>query len=330
MSSVTGILFDRRERARAHDTSGASGILSADMPSIAVVMPAYNAAEWIDETLESVRAQTRPADEVIVVDDGSTDDTAARARAHGVRVLVQANGGPPAAYNAGFDAASCDYAAMCPADDLWNPRKIEWQAQALETDPGIDVLFAKARYFGLSEGDHPHPQRPGVQEHGPFLRAMYAQDLVPAPTAVVRVALHRELGRFDESLPSEDYEFWLRALRAGATFAYDDRVLVRLRQHGGNVSSRALSIWEMNHRIRTRYAPDVADESLTRDLLARDLREIARCRFGAGRPKAARDAYRAALGQRASTEAVVGAGVLSVPVLRDGLVALNARRRARS
>ena len=300
------------------------------MPSIAVVMPAYNAAQWIDETLATVLAQTRPADEVIVVDDGSTDDTAARARSHGVTVFEQANGGPPAAYNAGFDAAASQYAAMCPADDLWHPRKLEWQAQALDEDPTIDVLFAKASYFGLSEGEHPHPRRPGVQEHGPFLRAMYATDLVPAPTAVVRVALHRELGRFDESLPSEDYEFWLRALRAGATFAYDERVLVRLRQHGGNVSSRALSIWEMNHLIRTHYAPDVGDERLTRELLERDLREIARCRFGAGRPKAARDAYRAALRQRATAEAAVGAGVLSVPGLRDGLVALNARRRARS
>jgi hypothetical protein len=157
---------------------------------------------------------------------------------------------------------------------------------------------------------------------------MYAADLIPAPTAVVRLALQRELGRFDESLPSEDYEFWLRALRAGASFAYDERTLVRLRQHGGNVSSRALVIWEMNHLIRTRYAADVADERLTRDLLARDLREIARCRFGAGRPKAARDAYRAALRRRPSAEAAVGACVLSVPGLRHGLVALNARRRA--
>jgi GT2 family glycosyltransferase len=293
-------------------------------------MPAYNAAQWIDETLESVLAQTRPADEVIVVDDGSTDDTAARAGAHGVTVLVQPNGGPPAAYNAGFDAVQSDYAAMCPADDLWHPNKLEWQAQALAENPSIDVLFGKARYFGLNEGDHPHPERPGVQERGAFLRAMYAADLIPAPTAVVRLALHRKLGRFDESLPSEDYEFWLRALRAGATFAYDERVLVRLRQHGGNVSSRALAIWEMNHLIRTRYAPDVADAELTRQLLARDLREIARCRFGAGRPKAARDAYRAAMAQRLTAEAAVGAGLLSVPGLRDGLAALNLRRRARA
>lgn len=307
-----------------------SGILSDHMPSISVVMPAYNAAQWIDETLDSVLAQTQPADEIIVVDDGSTDDTAERARAHGVTVLQQANGGPPAAYNAGLDAARSEYAAMCPADDLWDPRKLEWQAQALEDDPGIDILFAKARFFGLNEGDHPHPQRPGRQEHGAFLRAMYAENLVPAPTAVVRVALHRKLGRFDESLPGEDYEFWMRALRARATFAYDERTLVHLRQHGANASANAVKMWEMNHVIRTRYAADVADANLTHELLARDLREIARCRFGLQRPVAARDAYRASLRHRLSAEAAVGAGLLSVPGLRDGLVALNARRKARA
>lgn len=300
------------------------------MPSIAVVMPAYNAAQWIDETLASVLAQTRPADEVIVVDDGSTDDTAARARSHGVTVLQQANGGPPAAYNAGFDAARTDYAALCPADDLWDPRKLEYQAQMLADDPSIDILFSKARYFGLSEGDHPHPERPGVQDHDSFLRAMYAADLIAAPTAVVRVALHRDLGRFDESLPGEDYEFWMRALRARATFAYDERTLVHLRQHGSNASANAVKMWEMNHVIRTRYAADVADADLTHDLLARDLREIARCRFGLQRPVAARDAYRASLRHRLSAEAVAGAGLLSVPGLRDGLVALNERRKARA
>jgi glycosyltransferase involved in cell wall biosynthesis len=300
------------------------------MPTIAVVMPAYNAADWIDETLETVLTQTRPADEVIVVDDGSTDDTAARARAHGVTVLQQRNGGPPAAYNAGFDAATTGYCAMCPADDLWNPHKLEWQAAALEVDPSIDVLFSKARYFGLVDSDQPHPESPGVQDRATFLRAIYAADLIPAPTTVVRRALHQELGRFDETLPSEDYEFWLRALRAGATFAYDERTMVRLRQHGGNVSSRALEIWEMNHRIHTMYASDLSDAALTRSLLARDLRNIARCRFGVGQVEGARHAYGAALRQKPTAEAAIGATLLSIPGVGKGLVSVHERRKARA
>jgi glycosyltransferase involved in cell wall biosynthesis len=285
------------------------------VPSIAVVIPAYNASAWIDETLRSVLGQTRPADEIIVVNDGSQDDTAERARSHGDRVTVidQPNGGPPAAYNRGFDEATSDYIAMCPADDLWHPQKLEWQDETLTRHPETDVLFSRARFFGDEDDLHPHPAGEGVLEHGRFLREMYAADLVPAPTTVVRRDLHQRLGRFDESLPSEDYEFWMRALRAGATFYHDTRELARLRIHGGNVSRRAVQIWEMNHAIRSMYAPDVGDPELSSRLLARDLREIARCRFGLGSTDKARAAYVASLRERPTAEAVVGAAALSVP-----------------
>jgi glycosyltransferase involved in cell wall biosynthesis len=298
-------------------------------PAIAVVVPAYNAGRWIDETLESVLAQTRPPAEVVVVDDGSTDDTAERARAHGVTVIEQSNGGPPAAYNRAIEAASAEYVAMCPADDIWAPHKLEWQAQTLAEHPDTDVLFARAQNFGLSDEMHPHPRAPGRQEQAAFLRAMYEANLVPAPTVVLRRSLHGDLGRFDESLPSEDYEFWLRALSRGASFFYDPRVMVKLRVHGGNVSLRALEIWEMNHALRRRYAGDVADPELSRRLQARDLREIARCRLGAGRPADARVAYVDSWRERPSAEAAVGAALLAVPVFGRALSRLNERRRGR-
>lgn len=299
------------------------------MPTIAVVIPAYNAAEWIDETLASVLAQTRPADEIIVADDGSTDATAELARAwadRGVVLVQRPNGGPPAAYNTGFDHATADYVAMLPADDLWAPRKLEWQAETLARHPEVDVLFGASRSFGDADDLHPHPQRPGVQERAPFLREMYAADLIPAPTAVVRRALHRDLGRFDEALPSEDYEFWLRALRAGATFYYDDRELVRQRMHGGNVSHRALAIWEMNHQLRCDYAPDVADAALSDRLIAHDLRQIARCRFGIQELDSARDAYRASMARRPSVEATLGNALLAIRPVARALSAANRRR----
>jgi glycosyltransferase involved in cell wall biosynthesis len=285
------------------------------VPSIAVVIPAYNAASWIDETLQSVLDQTRPADEIIVVNDGSTDDTSDRARSHGpsVTVIDQPNGGPPAAYNRGFDSAASEYCAMCPADDLWHRCKLEWQDDVLTRHPSVDILFSRARFFGQDDSLHPHPSGEGLLDHDSFLRELYAADLLPAPTTVVRRELHQRLGRFDESLPSEDYEFWMRALRAGATFYHDPRELARLRIHGGNVSMQGVKIWEMNHAIRSAYAPDVADPELSSRLLARDLREIARCRFGLGSTEAARDAYVASLRRKPTAEAVVGAAALSVP-----------------
>jgi glycosyltransferase involved in cell wall biosynthesis len=297
------------------------------VPSISVVVPAYNASPWIAETLQSVLDQTRPADEIIVVNDGSTDDTAAVARSFGpaVTVIDQPNGGPPAAYNRGFDEASSDYAAMCPADDIWDPHKLEWQDEVLTSEPSVDVLFGRARFFGQIEGMHPHPDGHGVLERGPFMREMYRLDVVPAPTTVVRRALHQRLGRFDESLPGEDYEFWMRALRAGAVFYHDRRTLVQLRIHGRNASMNASDMREMNLVIHRAYAEDVGDPELARRTIANDLREVARARFGLGRTREARNAYVASLRRRPSGEALVGSAALSVPGV-PRLLRIAARR----
>lgn len=298
--------------------------------TFAVAVPAFNAGPWIAETLDSVLAQTRRPDEVIVVDDGSTDDTATVVEGFSDRgiVLIRCpNRGAPAAYNTAFDAATADYVAMLPADDLWHPCKLEWQEEALRHHPQTDILFARLREFGDSHALHPHPaSSAGLQDNAVLLREMYEADLIPAPTAVVRRSLHEALGRFDESLPSEDYEFWLRALRAGATFFYDDREMVRQRMHGGNLSRAALRIWEMNLHLRREYALDVADPALSKRLIARDLRAVARCRFGAEKIVGARDAYRESLRERPTLEAAAGAALLSVGPVAQALTVLNRRR----
>jgi glycosyltransferase involved in cell wall biosynthesis len=301
----------------------------ATAPTISVAMPAYEAARWIGETLESVLGQTSPPDEVVVVDDGSTDETAAIASRFGapVRVVRQANGGAPAAYNRAFRESSGSYVAMCPADDLWAPDKLERQREALAAHPEIDVAFTGARFFGLEERDYPGPAQSGILAARPFFRDMYRSDLVPAPTAVVRRELFDRLGGFREDLDGEDYEFWMRALDQGAVFFHDPRPLVRLRQHGGNLSAQAVSMWEMNLAIHELYAPSLGDERLARDTLALDLRTIGRARLGQGDVAGARDAYRASLARRRHAAALAWTAILSVPGAGAPLRRLAARRR---
>jgi glycosyltransferase involved in cell wall biosynthesis len=108
-----------------------------DTQLVSVVIPAYNAAATLDETLRSVRSQTHRALEIIVVDDGSVDETRAIAERHAdvdnrVQVIHQANAGVAAARNAGWRRARSDLIAFVDADDLWAPRKIERQVHALE------------------------------------------------------------------------------------------------------------------------------------------------------------------------------------------------------
>ncbi len=284
-------------------------------PTIAVAIPAYNAERWIAATLESVLAQTDPPDEVIVVDDGSTDATAEIAgRFAAVRVLRQANMGAPAAYNRGFDEARSDYVAMLPADDLWRPRKIERQRATLAARPEIDVTFAHARMFGLIEEEYERPSGRGVLDWAEFAPEMYRVDLIPAPTAVVRRSLHVRLGRFREDLLAEDYEFWLRALEAGAIFHYDERCMLDYRRHEGNLSGRLLEIRELDHAIHERYA-GLVDRRLARRVLSDDLRQIGRFHLDAGRLAEARRAYAASLRHRLSAKALVATAGLSLPGL---------------
>jgi glycosyltransferase involved in cell wall biosynthesis len=302
------------------------------VPTISVAMPAFQAERWIAATLESVLAQTSPPEEIVVVDDGSTDATAEIAAGFGdpVRVVRQPNGGAPAAYNRAFRESRGTYVAMCPADDLWEPDKLERQSEALLTHPEIDVAFGGARFFGLEDREFVGPTQSGLLEPSAFFRDMYRQDLVPAPTALVRRALFDRLGGFREDLDGEDYEFWMRALEHGAIFFNDPRLMVRLRQHGGNLSAQAVSMWEMNRQIHEAYAGAVDDDRLVRETLALDLRTIGRARLGLGQVAAARRAYRASLSKSLHPAAAAWTALLSLPGAAGPLRKLAARRRDRA
>lgn len=290
-------------------------------PSISVAIPAYNAAPWIGATLDSVLAQTRAPFEVIVVDDGSTDHTVAELERFGerIRLIRQENRGPSAAYNRAFGAARGDYIAMCPADDIWEPNKLQWQTEALAGDPRIDIAFGHAREFGLSDADYERPPGTGILQNESFRRAMYQVCLIPAPTALIRRALYERLGAFREDLACEDYEFWMRALAANAVFYYDPRLLINFRRHATNVSGRLLDMREMAYEIHRMYADDLGDNDFARAVMADDLRQIGRYYLDEGRLGRAGNAYRRSLRYGLSARALVGAFTLGVPGLRDAV-----------
>ena len=118
---------------------------------ISVIIPACNAAAWIGRAIDSVLGQTRAADEIIVVDDGSTDATADRVRSYGERVCLirQANAGVSAARNAGIRAAKNEWIAFLDADDEWLPGKLAVQTGLLERNP--ELVWASANYLHGSE-----------------------------------------------------------------------------------------------------------------------------------------------------------------------------------
>jgi glycosyltransferase involved in cell wall biosynthesis len=300
-------------------------------PSISVVIPAFNAGRWIGETLEAVLGQTRQPEEVIVVDDGSTDDTFEQASRFNdrARLVRQANKGAPGAYNRGFAEATADYVAMCPADDIWTADKLAGQTRLLVSHPAADIVFGRAREFGIAEAPVPPPPRPGRYGGREMFELLYEENVIPAPTALVRRELHERLGRFREDLYGEDYEFWLRAAAAGAEFLYEDRVVVSLRKHGGNLSSQALPMWTMQYDVHRHYADQVDDATHAARVLARDLKVVGRCKLGLGEVEGAHEAFRGSIGHRPSLGALGWYAVTGAPGA-GGLLRWVARRRRRA
>ena len=150
------------------------------IPLVSVVIPAFNAELFIGETIDSVLAQTYPAYEVIVVDDGSSDRTRELVTERfgtRVRLVVQENQGPSAARNAGAAAARGDYLAVIDADDIWLPEKLSYQTKVLKQNPDIGLLCGNMVEFddtGSVEQDH-FSKRGLTQEY--FGHAVYVKDV---------------------------------------------------------------------------------------------------------------------------------------------------------
>jgi glycosyltransferase involved in cell wall biosynthesis len=266
-------------------------------PTISVVIAAYQSEAWIAEAVDSVLRQTHVPDEVIVVDDGSTDGTAQVLAGYGdrIRVIGRDNGGCPAAFNTAFAAATGDFVALCGSDDVWEPRKLEWQLEAMLAHPDVDLLFGHSRLFGVVEADHARPPFTGAVDAADMNDALFAENFVCAPSVVIRRSLFERLGPFIEDFGADDYEYWFRCLRAGAKAYYDPRTLLNYRQHGGNLSARARWMEECTYRVRRHYAGDVRDRALVRRTLGPSLFRVGRLLVDEQRPQDARRAFRSAL-----------------------------------
>jgi hypothetical protein len=158
---------------------------------------------------------------------------------------------------------------------------------------------------------------------------MFETCLIPAPTALIRRELYERIGAFREDLACEDYEFWMRALAAGAVFHYDPRRLVNFRRHGGNVSSRLLDMRAMAHEVHREYAGELADGAFVRSVMAGDLRQIGRYYLDEGQLARAGVAYRRSLRYGISAKALVGATTLSIPGLAGAVRRVDALTRGR-
>jgi len=213
-------------------------------PSVSVIIPAYNASAFIERTLETVRAQTYVDYEIIVVDDGSVDDTQAVAAEylsrHGLagRCIRQPNKKVASARNAGMYAAKGAFIALLDSDDLWYPNKLEAVLGEFKRHPDIDLICHHENIIC-----HGHVAR--VLRHGPLSSQMYERLLyegnILSPSATVfKKAVALSIGGFCEDPnfdTAEDYDFWLRMCRV-ARFQFLDAVLGEYQVWEGRATRR--------------------------------------------------------------------------------------------
>jgi hypothetical protein len=217
-------------------------IMSLRHPAVSIIVPSFNAVQFVPEALESVFAQTFTDFEVLVVNDGSPqtrelEELLVPCRSR-IRYVNQPNGGPSSARNNGIRNARGRYIAFLDSDDVWMPTFVAELVQELEQNTDLDMAYSGSLLFG-----HPSLWRSGrsamTPRAAPTFENLIGRRCNIHPSCVVAraSALHRA-GLFDEALTySEDLDLWARLTHGGGQIGYVDRILVRRRLHGDNLTA---------------------------------------------------------------------------------------------
>lgn len=199
--------------------------MGISLPSVSVIIPSYNAGRWIKSTIDSALAQTYSNIEIIVVDDGSTDESVSIISENfpEVKLITQTNQGVAAARNKGIENSSGEWIAFLDADDIWLPNKIRDQFELLATDPEAKMAYS-AWHVWPSQTPSPDPELlcdlQNIRENTDEFRGpsgwIYPELLedcyVWTSTVLAKRTLFGQIGNFDATLKiGEDYDLWLRA-----------------------------------------------------------------------------------------------------------------------
>jgi glycosyltransferase involved in cell wall biosynthesis len=244
-----------------------------------VIVPAYNTAPFIAETLDSVFAQSMADFEVIVVNDGSPDTPALEQALlpyrDRIRYIVQSNGGLSAARNTAIRASGSELVAFLDSDDVWEPDYLQHQVQQLD-ERGLTVVYPDATLFG----DTRLAGRRFMDIHpssGPVtIESLVTQRCNVMVSVVARRQAIVDAGMFDDSLrSSEDFDLWLRIVRMGGHIGYHRRPLVRSRVRGDSLSANGVSMCQHILRVLDKAVRELDLSPREREVIADRRRDFA-------------------------------------------------------
>lgn len=252
-------------------------------PRFTIAMPAYNARRTIRSAIRSVLAQTRPDFELLVVDDGSNDETGTLVEAFDderVRLLRQQNAGPGAARNLAIRSGRGEYVSMLDSDDLWLPTYLETMAGILDHDPSVGLAYTDAwvlddatgRIRRTSAMHYQHPPRDPPRDPHAFLTMLLTRGNFVFTSATVRRDVLDRVGLFQSVLkPAEDFGLWLRIVAGGFEARRTEEKLAVYRKHPGSLSTNEAAILD-GERESVRLVAEEFD-------VPEPIRELARARL---------------------------------------------------
>jgi glycosyltransferase involved in cell wall biosynthesis len=221
--------------------------LTINSPLISVVIPNFNCGAYLQECLESVTSQSYANIEIIVVDDGSTDNSidVLIDYANVIRLLKTPNRGASAARNLGIAESKGEFIAFLDSDDVWDPSKLEQQMRKMDSE-NCDLVYASSReYFGNYKFGEIYEAKFAGSTYR-FFRRFPARAIIVqgCSGAVIRKSLLEFSGNFDESFTgaAEDWDFFRRYSRS-AIVGFIPEVLVYYRRHGTGIMSRPIIDW---------------------------------------------------------------------------------------
>ncbi len=263
-------------------------------PLVSVIIPTHNYGGLIGETLDSLRAQTLTDWECIIVDDGSTDNTAEVVKAYcerdsRIRYFPQQQSRlQAAAKNVGLQKSAGRHIQFLDADDLLESCKLERQVRYLEEHPDVDLVYGTANYFTTQKKEHlswtmpDNHSWPQISGSGSaLLESLVRKNIMVISAPLVRRSLSEKVGLFDERLPpAEDWDYWLRCALTGARFQYaelkDTGVLIRI--HSTSSSQNRRRMHKAGQRIRKKLAGSIESKKirgLNQELRAQEEAEFA-------------------------------------------------------
>jgi glycosyltransferase involved in cell wall biosynthesis len=260
------------------------------MKTVSVIIPTYNYARYLPEAIDSALGQTHAPLEIIVVDDGSTDETPQVLARYGakIRAIRQINQGVAAARNTGVAAARGEYVALLDSDDLWMPRKLELQIARFDADPTLGLVHCGAETFDPA-GSTLDVLLDGMEGWVGMEILRLDRVVISAPGSGILLPKRviEEVGGFDVRLPpSDDWDLCYRVAER-YPIGFVAEILVRYRLHGGGIH---LNIPKMENAMlmslgKAFASPDPAVQALRRHAYGRLHRILAGCYFRQRKPR---------------------------------------------